>query len=141
MDYTSAASSAILGTNSYFMDTLSPPQECRWDITGPEDSQLAIIFGDFDLLLREDTFSLKYTDGRAADGSFRYSSDVTDIPVTRAGETFSIVDTPIIIDSNRVSINYKSGDSTVFTTYKGALFEVRLLGVGECIIGHHVLGE
>ncbi|PIK61270.1 hypothetical protein BSL78_01829 [Apostichopus japonicus] len=141
LDYTSTASSAILSTNSYFMDTLSPPQECRWDITGPEDSQLAIIFRGFNLLRSEDRFSLKYGDGRGAEEFLRYSSDVTDIPVTRAGQTISILDTPITFDSNLVKINYKSGDSTVFTTNKGALFEVRLLGVGECIIGHHVLGE
>ncbi|XP_071810627.1 uncharacterized protein [Apostichopus japonicus] len=132
LDYTSTASSAILSTNSYFMDTLSPPQECRWDITGPEDSQLAIIFRGFNLLRSEDRFSLKYGDGRGAEEFLRYSSDVTDIPVTRAGQTISILDTPITFDSNLVKINYKSGDSTVFTTNKGALFEVRLLGVGTC---------
>lgn len=91
---------------------------------------MAIIFRAFDVELTVEGVTLRYVDGRDAFGFSMYSSEVVDLPVTRAGVTFALLNTPIVMDSNRIRVVY-DGNTADVATYPGVIFEVHLLGTGK----------
>ncbi|KAJ8050701.1 Tyrosine-protein kinase receptor Tie-1 [Holothuria leucospilota] len=130
LQYRSVTSNAVLGPPSYFTGSGAATM-CQWTIVGPAGSYMAIIFRAFDVELTVEGVTLRYVDGRDAFGFSMYSSDVVDLPVTRAGTTFSLIGTPLIMDSNRIRVVY-DGNTADVATYPGVIFEVHLLGSGTC---------
>lgn len=131
LEYTSEMSSAVLASPFYFTGAAGPGGgSCSWVISGPTDSTFAVIIRDFSLEPNVDTFRI----GLLSDGNdfnfLRYSSSLLELPLSRGGDTLSIRDKPIMIDSNMVRIDY-DGNTNDFSTFKGVIYEVHLLGKGK----------
>ncbi|KAJ8018086.1 hypothetical protein HOLleu_44115 [Holothuria leucospilota] len=132
LQYASESSNAILGSPTYFTGS-GVLMSCVWTIIGPTGSYLAIIFRNFQLELAVDGFEIRYLDQRFAFGHTMYSSNVMNLPVTRAGTTLPLIGTPIILDSSRVRLTYDAQTSDL-VSYPGPIFEVHVLGKGNVIL-------
>lgn len=129
LQYDSTSANALLGPSTFFAGSGAAVM-CQWTIVGPTGSYMAIIFRAFDLELTVEGLTLRFVDGREAFGFSMYSSDVVDLPYIRDGTTFPLLNTPLILDSNRIRIIY-DGNTADVATYPGAIFEVHLLGKGK----------
>ncbi|XP_071853751.1 uncharacterized protein [Apostichopus japonicus] len=124
----SSNANANLVTGFYFGAT-GASVSCQWDFVGEPTSKFALIIRDFQLD-NGDTFEVVYNDGRSLDYLMRFSSSSVTLPYTRDLTTFSLLDSPIILDSHLVQIRYSgAGD---FATFPGVRFEVHLLDSGNC---------
>lgn len=120
---------AILAPDSYFTQS-GASEMCEWVVSGPTGSQFALIINDF-LLAADagDVFEIRYADGRDSVGFLRYSTSVVDIPLTVDPTVYSIMGTPIVIDTNQFTVAYSA--SNVMAANKGPLFEVHILDAGK----------
>lgn len=131
----SSNANANLVTGFYFGAT-GASVSCQWDFVGEPTSKFALIIRDFQLD-NGDTFEVVYNDGRSLDYLMRFSSSSVTLPYTRDLTTFSLLDSPIILDSHLVQIRYSgAGD---FATFPGVRFEVHLLDSGKCLLFYFLL--